>query len=114
MFRIWKRPKSCFPPLPPSTLTAMRPHLEAGGASRALFTSLASGTLHRENNAVTERPRRRGAEGVSPFLLPRSPYQRHSQQGQGVPELQPLHLCQQDPVGRERRGTQGWEALSRL
>jgi hypothetical protein len=85
----------------------MRPHLESGGASRALFTSLTSGTLSKER--MLRSWVFSGEEGkVSLCLLPRLHSQGHLQQGREVPELQLLHLCQQDPVWGKVKNS-GWQ-----
>lgn len=47
-------------------LPAVRPHLESGGAGRALFTSLTSRALSGDKAAVMGRPRR-GGQGASPL-----------------------------------------------
>lgn len=47
---------------------SVRPHLESGGASRALFTSLTSRALQGGNAAVMGKLRRRGTGAISPFL----------------------------------------------
>lgn len=56
-------------------LPAVRPHLESRGAGRALFTPLTSRALSGDKAAVMGKPRRGGAEGVSPFCSTVPPLQ---------------------------------------